>query len=301
MDNRTTAEEFFAPWESLAHDWISSRDSIEGVINISTSSRDLVWRGVSNASYPLHSSLYRKLQNKLGHPPTEQQMVSSETRILRAARNSWRFDNLSALEIFAQIQHYGGPTRLLDVTYNPLIALWFAVEEKFDEHGAPLPDVDGRLFAFDATRSQLKLDETWGGYGLPWIDKTIEEWSTKLPSLWRPPEYNPRISAQNSAFLVGGVPMVMNGTNARYRKGPGDGQSSGAWKIDQVRLATSVTLSMNTVERKPQVRSTPTFTVRISDCAKAPIRRVLEEHFGYSSASLYPDLYGLSKYGTSSL
>ena len=155
-------------------------------------------------------------------------MVSAETRILRAARNSWRFDDLSAMEIFAQIQHYGGPTRLLDGTYNPLIALWFAVAEKFDAHGSPLPDVDGRLFAFDASRSQLKLDYTWGGYELPWKDGEIEEWSTKLPSLWRPPEYNQRISAQNSAFLLGGVPKVMKGANARYRKAPGDGLTAGS-------------------------------------------------------------------------
>lgn len=301
MDNHMSANDFFIPWEAFAHGWVSSRDNIEDIINISSSSRDLVWRGVSNASYPLHSSLYRKLLNKFGVPPTEAQMVSAETRILRVARNSWRFDNLSALEIFAQIQHYGGPTRLLDVTYNPLIALWFAVEEKFDEHGSPLPDVDGRLFAFDASRSQLKLDETWGGYDLPWKTGEIEDWSTKLPGLWRPPEYNPRISAQNSGFLLGGVPKVMKGANARYRKGPGDGLSLGTWNINQVRLATSVTLSMNTIDRRPQARSTPTFTLRISAGGKAEIRKVLEQHFGYSSASLYPDMYGLAKYGTSSL
>jgi len=215
-DNHMNTNDFFIPWEAVANDWISSRDIIEQIINISSSSRNLVWRGVSNASYSLHSSLYRKLLNKLGVPPTEAQMVSAETRIIKAARNSWRFDDLSALEIFAQIQHYGGPTRFLDVTYNPLIALWFAVEEKFDEHGSPLPDADARLFAFDASRNQIKLDAIWGGYDLPWKDAQIEDWSTKLPGLWRPPEYNPRISAQNSAFLLGGVPKVIKGANARY-------------------------------------------------------------------------------------
>ncbi len=69
-------------------------------------------------------------------------MVTAETEVLRIARNDWRFDNLSALETFARVQHFGGPTRLIDVTKNPYIGAWFAVE--FD---ANTEDDDARLFA----------------------------------------------------------------------------------------------------------------------------------------------------------
>lgn len=295
--NLVSADSFFAPWDLLAFDWQSSQAQIQEILRLATPTRDIVWRGVSSASYPLQSSLYRHLMASNGKPPSEEQMLAAEKRILRIARHEWRFDNLTALEIFAQIQHFGGPTRLLDVSYNPLIALWFAVEEKFDANGESSDSVDARVFAFDVTQNQLKLDGQWGSYEIPWRDGNQKGWGTRLPAVWRPPAYNSRIPAQNSAFLLGGVPKMRSGENAKYRKGPGDGTSTGTWRISEVRLATSVSLAMNLGERNLQARSTPTFSIRISAEAKSGIRKILEKHFGYDSASLYPDLYGLSKFG----
>jgi hypothetical protein len=133
-----------------------------------------------------------------------------ESDLLNQARSKWRFDHFSALEIFAQVRHYGGPTRLLDVTFNPLIALWFAVEKQFDEAGRELPDTDGRLFAFDVTEGEILLDQDWGGRELPWESPALtnsRRFTEEEPHwIWKPPSYNERISAQNSAFLIGRVP-----------------------------------------------------------------------------------------------
>lgn len=51
--------------------------------------------------------------------PDGDQMVPAERELLRIARNSWRFDNLLALETYARVQHFDGPTRSIDVTKNP--------------------------------------------------------------------------------------------------------------------------------------------------------------------------------------
>ena len=71
----------------------------------------------------------------------EDKLVNKEKNILEIARESWRMHNVSALEIFADIQHHGGVTRLLDVTLNPYVATWFAVES--DKHEG----YDARIFA----------------------------------------------------------------------------------------------------------------------------------------------------------
>lgn len=293
------AENFFTPWERKVDDWSSAMAAINDVQELS-GNRDLVWRGVSNFSYELHSSLYRRLITQSGAaPPKEKKLQAYETRLLERARRRWRFDNLRALEILAHIQHYGGPTRMIDVSWNPLVALWFAVEQKYNKDGSAADDVDGRLLVFDATDRLIDLDDQWGGYVIPWTDaKAAKDWQTGLPRVWRPPSYNDRIPAQNSGFLLGGVPMVTKGQNTRYRKGPGDGSTMGTWSIDEVRQATSVTVYMVSADRKPhEAASQRTFTLRVKAHAKAQIRAKLEDAYGLYAASVYPDLFGLAQHG----
>lgn len=43
-------------------------------------------------------------------------------------RNPFEFRNMSEFEVLTKLQHYGLSTRLLDVTLNPLVALFFATE-----------------------------------------------------------------------------------------------------------------------------------------------------------------------------
>jgi len=298
-----TGTEFFGPWEQVISDRDTAIASITQMLDLATSKRTLAWRGVVKAEYPLHSSLYRHLLVPGRPTPDEEDVAKFEGHMLDRGRREWRFDNLSALELLAHLQHYGGPTRLIDVTFNPFVALWFAVEQKFAEFGIALPDdSDARLFAFDVTGREIGLDDRWGGRELPWAKDPGDGWRNKLPSIWRPPSYNERIPAQNSAFLVGGIPQVKAGDNAKnYRKAPGDGTSRGTWTSAEVRSATSVTTRMNKADRKPQARATPTFTLRIEAAAKPQLRQFLEKSFGYSAATLYPDLFGLAKHVTNGL
>ena len=292
--------DLFIPWEGVVTDWEEALNNINDLFKLATDKRELAWRGVANASYALHSSIYRRLVAQSDRFPNEEDVLAFEESILGRARTLWRYDHISALELLAHIQHYGGPTRLLDVSLNPFVALWFAVEQRYDSEGRPSEDSDGRLFIFDVTDRQIALDKTWGGRELPW-KLPPNGWRTNLPMIWRPPSYNERIPAQNSAFLIGGVPKFGAGSNMKYRKVPGDGTGAETWSADEVRQTTSVTLSMNTLDRKLRHNSKPTFTLRITAAAKQSIRNALENRFGFNPSSIYPDLFGLAQYGANGI
>jgi hypothetical protein len=182
----------------------------------------------------------------------------------------------------------------LDVTYNPLIALWFAVEPKFDADGRQRSDTDARLIVYDVTDRQIQLTPAWGSRDLPWAVEP-PGWSRDLPYIWRPPAYNERIPAQDSAFLLGGIPVQRD---RWYRRNPGDNTHTRTWPIADVRTATSVQMRMYSMDHKARYApSTPTITVRIPGQAKQSIRAALDGSFGINTASVYPDLFGLAQRG----
>lgn len=279
----------------------------------------LVWRGVRRSTWGLHSHLYRHLMsvNKVVPPekrpkgeqpyPDESQMVEAEREILRLAREDWRFDDMSALETFARIQHAGGPTRLIDVTQNPYVAAWFAVEASKDDD-----DHDARLFAIatkpvekegkpPAGDSTIRLDEV-GGLREPFwhllrtpAERQQWDWGTGARRrLWVPPAYDPRISAQNAAFILDGVPITSERTASYFTI-----EHNTYWRRADLLASSSIYLKMFTPRRKPQYNArnfAPTFSFRIAAAKKAEIRRYLETRFGYRRSYIYPDMPALADY-----
>lgn len=302
---------FFRPWESVISTFDEINEKLTSLFErwIEENNRLFAWRGVVDASWPLHSSLYRRLLWSSSAPkaPDEPALASAEAEVLRNVHR-WGLHNgdrgrLSILSQLATLQHFGAPTRLIDVTLNAYIGLWFAVQPVF-RHGQPEDDpaVEGRLFAIDITNrlinEQDELRDWEDELHRPWKE-TGNEWQRRWCGsalAWRPPAFEARIAAQDGAFLFGGVPRTNLGIVWPKDTAPG----SARWNQDEVRRCVSVPLRFHKAEPRaggvPSAGGQPAYTFRIKAEAKPEIRRRLNTLFGYEHSSIFPDFPGFAEY-----
>lgn len=166
--------------------------------------KETVWyRGHCNASWTLTPSLYRK-PYKLAH---ESSLI---TRFQQNALPLCGHRPISSWEWLFLMRHHGCPTRLLDWTESPLVALYFACEL-----GGKADRSDGDLWCLRPT----KFNETWGMMGshagqIPsfgvgtHLDEYSPEKVNSAPGLQRPPaaaiapREAGRMTVQQSVFTI---------------------------------------------------------------------------------------------------
>lgn len=120
-----------------------------------------LFRGQSSADWPLQTSLARGLAGSgLGWHQVAQLEREIMNRFWREAHrelepgvSSKRAISLSSWPL---MQHYGTPTRVLDWSLSPYVALYFAVEQRWED--------DGALWWFSAATAENLMGRKFGNY-----------------------------------------------------------------------------------------------------------------------------------------
>jgi hypothetical protein len=172
-----------------------------------------VYRGASNAAAPLLTSL-----DRLGgvNPPhtksgLEEHVLRNYMRYARAHEGTSRVTDWE--ELFSA-QHHGVPTRLLDWTYSPLVAAFFATrpydgDDHREHHDRAVWRLDWqavhRAFGFPPIAlSPSDLDSLFadGGQATPWQLFNLDVNARAFACLVEPPSLDQRIVAQASVFTL---------------------------------------------------------------------------------------------------
>ena len=114
----------------------SFADFIEAIKKYSPQNPDMIrlYRGHSNANWQLLPKIARLDLFEENTFLEKEKASINEFKRMAIPHNQSIFD-FSQWDILSLAQHFGLPTRLLDWTTNPLVALWFAFKDKSIETG----------------------------------------------------------------------------------------------------------------------------------------------------------------------
>ena len=122
---------------------VDSVSSLLKALKLASSKKDVFFRGQTVFGWEIKASIYRNSD-----------WISNEKLLIdeMIQNNPQEFEFTNTFDILSKMQHYELPTRLIDVTTNPLIGLYFCCDKDEKE--------DGQIYFFNPERDKVKFNDS---------------------------------------------------------------------------------------------------------------------------------------------
>jgi hypothetical protein len=186
--------------------WGQLRETLSGA-----QFRSWAFRGQSDASWPVLSTLSRRLVQRNVHPDLWPQQESRILRIFK--RKAHLFISQppaddDAFEWLSIMQHHGAPTRLVDFTWSPHVAAFFSLDSATKTAAIwaipPTALLPGRSVR-TTVASQTVADDEVGPWVIGNYEKHFLKNQNRIVLVGEPHRMNQRLIAQSGTFAIPGL------------------------------------------------------------------------------------------------
>lgn len=238
----------------------------------------VIYRGMKDIDWALIPSIGRWIHSYqeigLDVEQARQQLELDESNVMKIFRKESAahlgYMPQDGWEVWSIAQHHGVPTRLLDWTYSPLVALFFAVEE--EQH-----DGDSVVYALHGQGTNISILEETSG------DIKDHPLSTRGFRTYEPSHSTARVRAQFACFTVQQDPTVPLETHRPF----------GRLDAELDHFGTLRPGVLKSLIEAPLAQTTGFWRIRIKSSARQQIRVTLFK-YGITRKLLFPELDGIA-------
>ena len=179
-------------------------DYVNQINTITDSEKIYLYRGQKNHEWQVNSSAYRRLQRVYDDPPDVLRRLWQDylKQIIDEVKLKYpaTYRGMSDLECMAHLQHNKVATGLIDFTFSPLVALWFACAP--ENHG----NINGKVIVLENDGEKIEEIQTIEALEREleaFFDVDQEQWHRWSPTLDSRTVDTERMTMQQSVFLFG--------------------------------------------------------------------------------------------------
>jgi hypothetical protein len=260
----------------------NARDILSAAMWMHSTFRDEVWlwRGQARRAYGVEPGMHTRVLGTKAFPHTEQTVAQATLNLIEISRKAMLDrqgkTKLPDLALLAHLQHYGAGTPLLDVSTDPLIALWMVAFADAKEPDS-LDEQSGMLFGIRRPPRERWISPL---DARPYAHATLPSVSSSLAEqVWwyQAPDVTERLRIQRGSFLLGALMHPNDRSEATI---PLNWESSENWLVTR--------MSRRGKPSNTKKSTTDIFAIVVRGSTKKHLRKLLHDRSGLSIEAVYP-------------